>query len=220
MPLSPSQILEAATKPPSAGGGGSLRYLARRNAHLTPAETRMMTDLTARPAPDSTVEVPPVPRAPLRRLNPTGLSPADLAWIAHLPADPAKVDPEDATHLALLHASTPPKSSDRRIAAAAWEPVIAHFQAAHDNAKAANAAAMAPQDPPASAHKALAEAHMRTAGMAADDAAAKASRDLLAATAHRARQHAEQVAGLGTGAPGPGPRPAGLGVGGVPQGAA
>ena len=104
---------------------------------------------------------------------------------------------DDAAHLVTLNAKVPDDSSDARLVAAIHGPVLAHLQAQHDAAVKINVEAAAPQPPPASARKALTEAHMRTnSSLSADDAAAKAQRDLEAATSHRANQHAELVAGL------------------------
>ena len=60
MPMRPQQIIDAATRPPRPTGGGQLRYLGRSNAHLTPAEQRMMDDLAARDTPDAWM-CPPSP---------------------------------------------------------------------------------------------------------------------------------------------------------------
>lgn len=161
MPLLTHQLVAAATSPTGPAGRRRLAYLARPGNRLTVAEQRLLDDLRSRENPPA-LDVPPVPAPPRgRRVERAPLSPADLAWLAGLPADPAKVEPGDATHLAGLAAQAPPGTSDARLVAAKWQPVADHHARRRADVQAANARAQQPPPPPPSTIPAVAEAVRR-----------------------------------------------------------
>jgi hypothetical protein len=144
MPLTSRQILELAALRSGSGLRGRLEHVrrqldqaARDRRHVPPSYRALLAALQQ-------VAVDPGPRAPFQHpgrasgAQPAGprraLTPAELTWLNGLPADPQKVNYDDAVALARLSRQVPNGSADQRLVDAAWQSVRAHNdQVARDN---------------------------------------------------------------------------------------
>jgi hypothetical protein len=137
--------------------------------------------------------------SPLLRDAATGagyqLTPADIAWIQRLPADPAQVSYDDAVHLAAL-ANASSRTTDpggHRLIQSVWAPVKEVHDARAAEVTLRNAQAPRP-DLPASARAALADAvAAESPELHPDEAATRASRMLDEALAKRREARDEAV---------------------------
>lgn len=185
MPLTTSQILDLAAKPPDAGIAGHCEALSRQlqreqqqrqasgGGPIGAAQAEFLAAVRGAPTGpigDSVTYRHPgqagerVTRMPkpknsdgsLVDVSPFALNAADVAWLSRLP-EPVQVTYADAEQLSMLAAQVV-NPSDVRLVASLWEPV----KAVHDKAAAEHAVQQA-RRPHAPLPKALAVAALKQA---------------------------------------------------------
>lgn len=197
--LTVKQILDliaARPTPITQGRSMSLLRQVQRDRQSTGDERRFVEAFAAQTPPKAEIySHPEVAASTALRLpgQPTGLQPADLAWLQRLPSDPAQVTYADAVQLASFVRDSAPRTSDRRLLDAVWLPVKAVHDLKAAETELANAR-LPPPTVPSTALNALAEAVGREAPQLDDDeAVARASRLLREALDRRSDERDARI---------------------------
>lgn len=184
--LRSQQIADAITKPHTRMSAGALAAMAASERRATgPAfsdkSRRFLDDMLARPVstPTATYNHPATAAEvrPPKRTRKT-LSPAELAWLDRIPADPTQVPHADAAALAGLVAGISPMSSpaEARLVDSVYAPIRDFHDHNQAHADLANAKAVQVLPVPSSALPAAAEAIAReTPALTESEAVSRAS---------------------------------------------
>lgn len=197
--LTTREMTDALTAPSTPTHRGRLAYLAHREAGkpITQTSQRQLAfldDMLATPTVNVEKYVHPADQPPRRKEGP--LTPAEIAWLQRIPADPAQVPHEDARTLAAMDASISlmEHPADSKLVRAVWAPVVSF----HDR-NAAQVALRNAQQPlpaiPSSALGAAADAHKaETPALTPSEAMARASQLVSDAAARRTGQREQDIA--------------------------